>query len=136
MATSSRTSSRATRLLEHHRLRGRSYPAPRYWERFFQMLEEEAERRGKTPPPPPLFHGLEQPLTHDDQMARLDEQVIWADRNNLLHRVQMFFDAMPPFTPRGCVAQAWSVSELLRSWVKTATPQQRQEAERQHASVE
>jgi hypothetical protein len=96
MATSSRTSSRATRLLEHHRLRGRSYPAPRYWERFFQMLEEEAERRGKTPPPPPLFHGLEQPLTHDDQMARLDEQVIWADRNNLLHRVQMFFDAMPP----------------------------------------
>ena len=23
-------------------------------------------------------------------------QVVWADRNNLLHRVQMFFDAMPP----------------------------------------
>jgi predicted glycogen debranching enzyme len=50
--------------------------------------------------------------------------------------VSEIFDAMPPFTPRGCVAQAWSVSELLRSWVKTATPQQRQEAERQHASVE
>jgi predicted glycogen debranching enzyme len=26
------------------------------------------------------------------------------------------FDAEPPFTPRGCVAQAWSVAEVLRSW--------------------
>jgi predicted glycogen debranching enzyme len=50
--------------------------------------------------------------------------------------VSEIFNAMPPFTPRGCVAQAWSVSEVLRSWVKTATPRQRQEAERQHASVE
>jgi predicted glycogen debranching enzyme len=31
------------------------------------------------------------------------------------------FDAAEPFTPRGCVAQAWSVAEVLRSWVKTAT---------------
>lgn len=30
------------------------------------------------------------------------------------------FDAEPPFTPRGCVAQAWSVAEALRCWVKTA----------------
>ncbi len=30
------------------------------------------------------------------------------------------FDAEPPFTPRGCMAQAWSVAEVLRSWVKTA----------------
>ena len=30
------------------------------------------------------------------------------------------FDAEPPFTPRGCVAQAWSVAEFLRAWVKTA----------------
>ena len=28
------------------------------------------------------------------------------------------FDAQPPFTPRGCVAQAWSVAELLRVWLK------------------
>ncbi|BAZ45310.1 glycogen debranching enzyme [Chondrocystis sp. NIES-4102] len=26
------------------------------------------------------------------------------------------FDADPPFTPRGCFAQAWSVAEVLRSW--------------------
>ncbi len=30
------------------------------------------------------------------------------------------FDADPPYTPRGCVAQAWSVAEVLRCWVKTA----------------
>jgi predicted glycogen debranching enzyme len=29
------------------------------------------------------------------------------------------FDAEPPFTPRGCIAQAWSVAEVLRCWVKT-----------------
>jgi predicted glycogen debranching enzyme len=29
------------------------------------------------------------------------------------------FDAEPPFIPRGCIAQAWSVAEVLRSWVKT-----------------
>jgi glycogen debranching enzyme len=30
------------------------------------------------------------------------------------------FDAEPPFTPRGCIAQAWSVAEVLRCWAKTA----------------
>ncbi len=30
------------------------------------------------------------------------------------------FDAEPPFTPRGCIAQAWTVAEVLRAWVKTA----------------
>jgi predicted glycogen debranching enzyme len=30
------------------------------------------------------------------------------------------FDADPPFTPRGCVAQAWSIAEVLRVWVKLA----------------
>jgi predicted glycogen debranching enzyme len=29
-------------------------------------------------------------------------------------------DAEQPFTPRGCIAQAWSVAETLRSWVNTA----------------
>jgi len=30
------------------------------------------------------------------------------------------FDAEEPYTPRGCIAQAWSVAEVLRAWVKTA----------------
>ena len=34
--------------------------------------------------------------------------------------ISKIFDAEEPFTPRGCVAQAWSVAEVLRCWVKTA----------------
>ncbi|MEZ5287335.1 MAG: amylo-alpha-1,6-glucosidase [Vicinamibacterales bacterium] len=28
------------------------------------------------------------------------------------------FDGDPPFTPRGCIAQAWGVAELLRGLVR------------------
>jgi len=34
--------------------------------------------------------------------------------------ISEIFDAEAPFTPRGCVAQAWGVAEVLRSWVKIA----------------
>ncbi len=34
--------------------------------------------------------------------------------------ISEIFDAEEPFTPRGCIAQAWSVAEALRCWVKTA----------------
>lgn len=34
--------------------------------------------------------------------------------------VSEIFDAEAPYTPRGCVAQAWSVAEVLRCLVKTA----------------
>ena len=33
--------------------------------------------------------------------------------------ISEIYDAEEPFTPRGCVAQAWSVAEALRCWVKT-----------------
>ena len=41
-----------------------------------------------------------------------------------VHRASIseIFDAEAPYTPRGCVAQAWSVAEVLRCWVKTAPP--------------
>ena len=39
-----------------------------------------------------------------------------------LGTISEIFDAEPPYTPRGCIAQAWSVAEVLRSWVKTAEP--------------
>ncbi|WP_448189038.1 amylo-alpha-1,6-glucosidase [Azospirillum sp. sgz301742] len=32
------------------------------------------------------------------------------------------FDAEPPFTPRGCIAQAWSVAEVVRCWAATEPP--------------
>jgi glycogen debranching enzyme len=28
------------------------------------------------------------------------------------------FDGDPPYTPQGCISQAWSVAEILRSWVE------------------
>ena len=34
--------------------------------------------------------------------------------------VSEIFDAEAPYTPRGCIAQAWSVAEVLRGLVKTA----------------
>jgi predicted glycogen debranching enzyme len=33
--------------------------------------------------------------------------------------VSEVFDAESPYTPRGCIAQAWSVAELLRAWRMT-----------------
>jgi predicted glycogen debranching enzyme len=34
--------------------------------------------------------------------------------------ISEIFDAEPPYTPRGCAAQAWSVAEVLRCWVRLA----------------
>ena len=33
-------------------------------------------------------------------------------------QISEVFDAEAPFLPRGCVAQAWSVAEVLRCWLK------------------
>ena len=46
----------------------------------------------------------------DDFTAHLNEACVGS--------VSEVFDAKNPFTPRGCIAQAWSVAELLRAWVK------------------
>ena len=32
--------------------------------------------------------------------------------------IHEIFDGEPPYAPRGCIAQAWSVAEILRSWVE------------------
>jgi hypothetical protein len=42
-----------------------------------------------------MTHALDHEPTEEDKMERLAEQVVWADRNQLLHRVQEFFDRMP-----------------------------------------
>ncbi|HSL21637.1 MAG TPA: amylo-alpha-1,6-glucosidase [Vicinamibacterales bacterium] len=39
--------------------------------------------------------------------------------------ISEIFDAEAPFTPRGCIAQAWSVAEALRCWVKTSEARER-----------
>ena len=35
-----------------------------------------------------------------------------------LGSISEIFDGEPPFTPRGCIAQAWSVAEALRAWTE------------------
>ncbi len=45
-------------------------------------------------------------------IPHIDEQCIGS--------ISEVFDAEAPYTPRGCIAQAWSVAEVLRCWVKTA----------------
>jgi predicted glycogen debranching enzyme len=41
--------------------------------------------------------------------------------------ISEIFDAEPPFTPRGCCAQAWSVAEVLRSYVRTGSTAQHEQ---------
>jgi predicted glycogen debranching enzyme len=48
----------------------------------------------------------------DGLVAHLDEYGVGS--------VAEIFDATPPYTPRGCIAQAWSVAELLRAWRRTS----------------
>jgi predicted glycogen debranching enzyme len=45
-------------------------------------------------------------------LAHLDDACIGS--------ISEIFDAEPPFVPRGCIAQAWSVAEVLRGLVRTA----------------
>jgi glycogen debranching enzyme len=37
-----------------------------------------------------------------------------------LGTVSEIFDGDAPFHPRGCIAQAWSVAEILRVWTAIA----------------
>ncbi len=39
-----------------------------------------------------------------------------------LGSIAEIFDGEPPFAPRGCIAQAWSVAEALRAWSLLAHP--------------
>ena len=45
-------------------------------------------------------------------------------QDGLVGSISEVFDAEEPFTPRGCPAQAWSVAEVIRCWIKTAPPEQ------------
>ena len=35
--------------------------------------------------------------------------------------ISEIFDAQEPYVPRGCIAQAWSVAEVLRAWLNTSS---------------
>ena len=42
--------------------------------------------------------------------------------------ISEIFDAEPPYTPRGCIAQAWSVAELARVLARLAEAELKMEA--------
>ncbi|BCU67101.1 glycogen debranching protein [Sulfolobales archaeon HS-7] len=46
-------------------------------------------------------------------MSRLETLIKYAYKNN--GYIPELFDDVPPYRPRGCIAQAWSVAEVLRS---------------------
>ncbi|MEO8352322.1 MAG: amylo-alpha-1,6-glucosidase [Chthoniobacteraceae bacterium] len=58
----------------------------------------------------------------DSQGARrlLDGLIEHLD-HSCVGSINEVFDAEEPYTPRGCIAQAWSVAEVLRCWAKTAS---------------
>jgi predicted glycogen debranching enzyme len=50
-------------------------------------------------------------------------QLLHAFRDHLCHAgigsISEIFDAEEPYEPGGCIAQAWSVAEVLRAWLRT-----------------
>jgi Amylo-alpha-1,6-glucosidase len=59
-------------------------------------------------------------LAADPKAPHGPSQVVDPTSFRWLDATQQIFDAEAPYTPRGCIAQAWSVAEELRCWVKTA----------------
>jgi glycogen debranching enzyme len=49
-------------------------------------------------------------------LARFPEEMSRAAMGTLPE----IYDAEEPHLPRGCIAQAWSIAEVLRAWAKTA----------------
>ena len=61
---------------------------------------------------PAVYAGI---LARRDVQSQLDEL-----REHGIGTISEVFDAEQPWTPHGCIAQAWSVAEVLRCWIKTA----------------
>jgi glycogen debranching enzyme len=57
------------------------------------------------------------PDEREQAMALLDGFTAHLD-DACIGSISEIFDAEPPFTPRGCIAQAWSVAEVLRLLTK------------------
>jgi predicted glycogen debranching enzyme len=57
----------------------------------------------------------------DNETARSFLKAFETDkRSACVNSISEIFDAEAPFKPRGCCAQAWSVAEVLRCYVKTS----------------
>lgn len=68
---------------------------------------------------------------HPDELDRAERLLqAFEDRlgQNAVGSIGEIFDAEPPYTHRGCVAQGWSVAEVLRGLVKIATLKKKTES--------
>jgi glycogen debranching enzyme len=58
---------------------------------------------------------------HERSRARrYIEQIMTHLDDTCIGSISEVFDAEPPFLPKGCVSQAWSVAEVLRAWIKVS----------------
>ena len=69
-----------------------------------------------------IGHFIDATLKIDPDRARARE-LLCAFEEHLFEAgigtISEIFDAEPPFRPGGCIAQAWSVAEVLRAWLTT-----------------
>ena len=70
---------------------------------------------------------------HHDELDQADKYLQEFDARlgkAAIGSIGEIFDADPPYTHRGCVAQAWSIAEVLRAHVKIATLKKNREISR------
>jgi len=118
----------ARRLLTSHGLRSLSPEDPRYRGRYAGApVERDGAYHQGT-----VWAWLLGPFTlahlrvynDPDRAAQFLNPV--ADHLNVhgLGSISEIFDGDAPFQPRGCIAQAWSVAEVLRAWTRIAAARQ------------
>jgi len=61
-------------------------------------------------------------VADDKQLTVLQDGFLEALRTAGVGTLSEIFDAEAPYIARGCIAQAWSVAEILRSVLTTAEP--------------
>jgi glycogen debranching enzyme len=64
---------------------------------------------------------------HDPKLARTYIQPLIRNLDDHgIGSISEIFDGDPPFVPRGCIAQAWSVAQLLHAWQSIESASQAQ----------
>ncbi|HEX3895523.1 MAG TPA: amylo-alpha-1,6-glucosidase [Rudaea sp.] len=109
------------RLLTPYGLRSLSRDHPDYKSRYFGDLKarDAAYHQGTVWAwlIGPYIDAWRKLHPHDDAGARrLLEPLLCHLGDAGIGSISEVFDAEAPFTPRGCIAQAWSVAEVLRCW--------------------
>jgi len=113
----------ASELLTPYGLRTLSPKDPRYRGRYEgDAASRDASYHQGTVWPWLLGHFVDALLKLDPDRALARSMLGGLERtlhDACLGQISEIFDATPPFRPRGCFAQAWSVAEALRVWIAT-----------------